>query len=99
MRRSLTVFLLARSSFFWLGLVGAVFIGLVLAITRARLARDPHIPLRLRAQQPKPQLWDVYVTNADERHSSLVSCNAAKFRRIQYGLKDRSHDCPPGLPH
>lgn len=91
MRRSLTVFLLARSSFFWLGLVGAVFICLVLAITRARLARDPHIPLRLRAQQPKPQLWDVYVpvedwkgmraggTESTEWKEILVRCAAVSY--------------------
>ena len=38
-----------------------MFIGLVLAITRARLARDTYTPLRRLAQQQKPQLWDVFI--------------------------------------
>ncbi|KIP06897.1 hypothetical protein PHLGIDRAFT_128005 [Phlebiopsis gigantea 11061_1 CR5-6] len=70
------------SSFFWLGLVGAVFIGLVLAITRARLARDPHVSLPLRAQQPKPQLWDVFVPVEDWKGKRTEGTESTEWKEI-----------------
>lgn len=56
--------------------------GLVMALCRARLAREPHRPKRHVPQQSKPELWDVHVSSDEWKGKTTNGIISTEWGRI-----------------